>query len=186
MRHVQPPVWVAYCIAAWLGHLHLPSESQISPHFNSLAAPLKPFWGRISYSSLSANRGVEREKKKHFSDAASPSSLVPHSWGGGNLDTLLTSLRRKLGEIPTGICSSVQAGDPSGLSYLCLWEGKENVPYLCRETKGEGTAKLRPPFCVPLGHQDTSGAGKVVQMSEAEANGHEMVLEATGEIESGK
>lgn len=141
MRHVQPPVWVAYCIAAWLGHLHLPSESQISPHFNSLAARLKPFWGRISYSSLSANRGVEREKKKHFSDAASPSSLVPHSWGGGNLDTLLTSLRRKLGEIPTGICSSMQGQEiPVGFRTSAFGKERKMCP----------TSAVRPKVKGPL------------------------------------
>lgn len=44
------------------------------------------------------------------------------------------------------------------------------MPYLCRETEGEGTAKLRPPFCMLLRHRDARGASKGVQMSDAEAN----------------
>jgi len=106
VRNVTPPIWVACCIAAWLRHLFLPSESKISQPFNSLAAPSKPFQGRLLYSSLVANRGADGEKKKRFSHAAPPSSLVPHSWDGGNLDTLLTSLRGNLGATPVGICSS--------------------------------------------------------------------------------
>lgn len=44
------------------------------------------------------------------------------------------------------------------------------MPYLCRE-KGEETAKLCPPFCMLLEHQDASRASKGVEMSGAEANG---------------
>ena len=57
------------------------------------------------------------------------------------------------------------------------------MPYLCHETEGEGTTKLRPPFCMLLGHRDASRASKGVQMSDTEANRYEMVLEATGEID---
>lgn len=92
VRNVMSPIWVACCIATWLRHLCLPSESKISQPFNSLAVPPKSFHDRLLYSSLVANRGADGEKKKCFSDAAPPSSLVPHSWDGGNLDMLLMSL----------------------------------------------------------------------------------------------
>lgn len=67
VRKVMPPIWVACCIAAWLGHLCCPSESKISQPFNSLAAPPKPFQDRLLYSSLTANRGADGGKKRNVS-----------------------------------------------------------------------------------------------------------------------